>query len=166
MSGHPQGGHYDDGYGRQGQDSYYQDDQYGGQYHDQQGGHHGYQDNQHGDAYYDESYVLYSTHPNPLRETNHAAVLITMIETSKDIISKMAIMMIAASRVSIKMNITTINIMTRVVPKADMGRMAMGLFYLQLTMVGRKLTLLPTARSPAAAATTLRTTLRLSATSQ
>ncbi|KAF2175059.1 glycosyltransferase family 48 protein [Zopfia rhizophila CBS 207.26] len=51
MSGHPQGGQYDDGYGHQGQDSYYHDDQYG-QY-DQQGGH-GYGD-QHGDAYYDES---------------------------------------------------------------------------------------------------------------
>ncbi|KAF2011689.1 glycosyltransferase family 48 protein [Aaosphaeria arxii CBS 175.79] len=61
MSGHPQGGQYDDGYGRQGQgqDSYYQDDQYG-QYHDQPG-QHAYSDNrggygdQHGDAYYDES---------------------------------------------------------------------------------------------------------------
>lgn len=53
MSGHPQGGHYDDGYGHQGQDSYYHDDQYG-QYHDNQRG--GYQD-QHGDAYYDESCV-------------------------------------------------------------------------------------------------------------
>jgi 1,3-beta-glucan synthase len=52
MSGHPQGAQYDDGYGRQGQDSYYQDDQYA-QYHDQQG-EHGYSD-QHGDAYYDES---------------------------------------------------------------------------------------------------------------
>ncbi|KAF2685605.1 glycosyltransferase family 48 protein [Lentithecium fluviatile CBS 122367] len=55
MSGHPQGGQYDDGYGQgqQGQNAYYQDDQYGGQYHDDQRG--GYQDNQHGDAYYDES---------------------------------------------------------------------------------------------------------------
>ena len=55
----PQGGHYDDGYGRQqGQDGYYHDDQYsqyddqrGNNYHDQQG---------HGDAYYDESYVCLS----------------------------------------------------------------------------------------------------------
>lgn len=72
MSAHPQGGHYDDGYGhqgqaqgqgqgqgqhaQQGQDAYYHDDQYSGQYHDDQRG--GYQDQHgHGDAYYDESYV-------------------------------------------------------------------------------------------------------------
>ncbi|KAF2738311.1 hypothetical protein EJ04DRAFT_62231 [Polyplosphaeria fusca] len=54
MSGHPQGGYHDDGYGHQGQDSYYHDDQQYGQY-DQHNGAHGYQDNQHGDAYYDES---------------------------------------------------------------------------------------------------------------
>lgn len=56
MSGHPQQGHYDDGYG-QGQhygntDSYYQDD-HSQQYYDQNdgyGGHHGG-----GDGYYDES---------------------------------------------------------------------------------------------------------------
>ncbi len=46
MSGHPQGGHYDDGYGH-GQDAYYHEDQYG-QYQDDGRG-------QHGDAYYDES---------------------------------------------------------------------------------------------------------------
>ena len=65
MSGHPQGGHYDDGYGhapaqgqgqghgQQGQDAYYHDDQYA-QYHDDrsQGQ---YAQGQHGDAYYDES---------------------------------------------------------------------------------------------------------------
>lgn len=65
MSAHPQGahGHYDDGYGQpqqqQGQDAYYNDDQYG-QYHDQHpnqpAGQQGY-DNQHNDAYYDESCV-------------------------------------------------------------------------------------------------------------
>lgn len=67
MSAHPQGapgqaqGQYDDGYGtaqpQQGQDAYYNDDQYA-QYHDQPGGHGqpGY-DNQHNDAYYDESCV-------------------------------------------------------------------------------------------------------------
>jgi 1,3-beta-glucan synthase len=60
MSGHPQGGHYEDGYGQPGQpgqDAYYHDDpQYAGQYTDQQGGqnHHA---EQHGDAYYDESCV-------------------------------------------------------------------------------------------------------------
>jgi 1,3-beta-glucan synthase len=60
MSAHPQGapgGQYDDGYGHQGQDAYYQDDQYGGQYHDDQRG--AYNDQPaHGDAYYDESCVL------------------------------------------------------------------------------------------------------------
>jgi len=63
MSGHPQGGHYDDGYGQnpaqgqhaqhnQAQDGYYHDDQYG-QYHDDARGQGQYQ--QQGDAYYDES---------------------------------------------------------------------------------------------------------------
>lgn len=53
MSGHPQGGHYDDGYGHgQANDGYYHDDQYG-QY-DNNGGH-GYPEQQHGDAYYDEA---------------------------------------------------------------------------------------------------------------
>jgi 1,3-beta-glucan synthase len=61
MSGHPQGGQYDDGYGQtqpagqhaqQGQDGYYHDDQSYGQYHDQPGNG---QHQQHGDAYYDES---------------------------------------------------------------------------------------------------------------
>ncbi|KAK7542834.1 1,3-beta-glucan synthase component-domain-containing protein [Phyllosticta citribraziliensis] len=48
MSGHPQGGHYDDGYGHQGQDAYYHDDQQG--YYDQ-----GHEYNaQHGDSYYDQ----------------------------------------------------------------------------------------------------------------
>jgi hypothetical protein len=62
MSGHPQGGHYDDGYGHQGQDSYYHDDQYG-QY-DQQHGGQQYHDNQHGDAYYDESAYYDNNHNN------------------------------------------------------------------------------------------------------
>ncbi|CAO2656086.1 Nn.00g048890.m01.CDS01 [Neocucurbitaria sp. VM-36] len=64
MSGHQQGGQYDDGYGHdqrqgpaqgqgQGQDSYYHDDQYG-QYHDDARGAQGHYE-QHGDAYYDES---------------------------------------------------------------------------------------------------------------
>ncbi|KKY20183.1 putative glucan synthase [Diplodia seriata] len=49
MSGHPQGGQYDDGYGHQGQDGYYQDDQQG--YYDQA---HGGAYGQHGDSYYDQ----------------------------------------------------------------------------------------------------------------
>ena len=56
MSGHPQGDHYDDGYGHapQGHDSYYQDDHNQG-YYDQ---HQDYQQHpQGGDGYYDESYV-------------------------------------------------------------------------------------------------------------
>ena len=56
MSGHQQGGHYDDGYNnQQGQDSYYQDEQYGQYHDDHRRGAPGYQDNQAGDAYYDES---------------------------------------------------------------------------------------------------------------
>jgi 1,3-beta-glucan synthase len=74
MSGHPQGGHYDDGYGptqgqhpQQGQDAYYQDEQYG-QYHDdarapQAQGQGQAQYQQHGqDAYYDESCVFHLSH--------------------------------------------------------------------------------------------------------
>ena len=64
MSGHPQGGQYDDGYGHhpQATDSYYQDDQgqgyydqhqdyqhHGGQDYQQQQQHHG------GGGYYDEA---------------------------------------------------------------------------------------------------------------
>ncbi|KAF1956695.1 beta-1,3-glucan synthase-like protein [Byssothecium circinans] len=57
MSGHPQPqqGHYDDGYGQQGQpqgqDAYYHDDGYGHYQDDQRGGY----NDQHADAYYDES---------------------------------------------------------------------------------------------------------------
>ena len=63
MSGHPQGGQYDDGYGQtqghaqgqQGQDAYYHDDA-----HDAHGAHGAQyqQQGQHGDAYYDEQCVL------------------------------------------------------------------------------------------------------------
>lgn len=73
MSGHPQGAQYEDGYSHQqaGQDSYYQDEQYG-QYHDdqhqQQRGQPGYQD-QAGDAYYDESYVNTNVSVTPLELT-------------------------------------------------------------------------------------------------
>lgn len=57
MSGHPQGGHYDDGYSHpaQGQDAYYHDDQSQG-YYDH---HEDYQQQQQhggGDAYYDDKY--------------------------------------------------------------------------------------------------------------
>lgn len=64
MSGHPQGGHYDDGYGQsqgqahpQGQDSYYHDDQQYGQYHDDARGQQQGQYQNGNDAYYDEQYV-------------------------------------------------------------------------------------------------------------
>ncbi|KAF2870950.1 1,3-beta-glucan synthase component-domain-containing protein [Massariosphaeria phaeospora] len=55
MSGHPQGAQYDEGYARGGQDSYYQDDQYGQYQDDQRDQRDRYQDNPQGDAYYDES---------------------------------------------------------------------------------------------------------------
>jgi 1,3-beta-glucan synthase len=65
MSGHPQGGQYDEGYGQhptqapaaqQAQDGYYHDEQYG-QYHDdaQAQGQYPQGRQQQGDAYYDES---------------------------------------------------------------------------------------------------------------
>lgn len=63
MSAHPQGGQYDDGYGRQGQaqpqgqDSYYHDDQQYGQYHDDARGQQGHYQQTGNDAYYDEQYV-------------------------------------------------------------------------------------------------------------
>jgi hypothetical protein len=114
MSGHPQGGHYDDGYGQpHGQDSYYQDDQYG-QY-DQRGAN-GYQDHPNGDAYYDESSV------SPLSlssapELTHCEVP-TMTINKADSISKTVIM--TASKV-IRMSITTISIMIKEVPKVATG---------------------------------------------
>ena len=58
MAAHGQGGHYDDGYGHQGTDSYYQDDHNQGYYdqhngyYDQQGGYGGQHN---GDGYYDEA---------------------------------------------------------------------------------------------------------------
>ena len=54
MSGYPQRGQYDEGYGHQGNtDSYYQDEQHGQGYYDQ---HEGYHDQQQGgEGYYDES---------------------------------------------------------------------------------------------------------------
>lgn len=65
MSGHPQAGHYDDGYSHhpQATDSYYQDDQNQGYYdqsqdysHQQHGGHHqDYAQHQGGGGYYDEA---------------------------------------------------------------------------------------------------------------
>lgn len=127
MSGHPQGGQYDDGYGhgQQGQNAYYHDDQYGGQYHDDQRG--GYQDNQHGDAYYDESYVLPSPQSAPAAwVADCSTVPITMASTAS--INKTATMTIVGSRVT-KTNITTISIMTKVVPQAAMARTAMGEFH-------------------------------------
>jgi 1,3-beta-glucan synthase len=59
MSGHPQGGHYEDGYGptqpAQGQDAYYHEEQYG-QYHDDAHAQaQGHPQQPQGDAYYDES---------------------------------------------------------------------------------------------------------------
>ena len=59
MSGHPQGGHYDDGYGQpHGTDSYYQDDQGGQAYYDHNNQHYNEQHPQGGhEGYYDESYV-------------------------------------------------------------------------------------------------------------
>jgi 1,3-beta-glucan synthase len=59
MSGHPQQGHYDDGYGHhQGNtDSYYQDDQ-AQPYYDNNGGYADGHHEQGGDGYYDESYAL------------------------------------------------------------------------------------------------------------
>lgn len=54
MSAHPQGGHYEEGYGQhpQGTDSYYQDEHNQGYYDQNQE----YQQPQHGgDGYYDES---------------------------------------------------------------------------------------------------------------
>ena len=61
-------------------------------------------------------------------KSDKPAVLITTI--SRAIINKTAIMMIVASKV-IKTSITTINIMTREVPKADMAKTAMGTFQLE-----------------------------------
>ncbi|KAL8675402.1 MAG: hypothetical protein Q9168_000233 [Polycauliona sp. 1 TL-2023] len=78
MSGHPQNGHYDDGYGHhpQAHDSYYQDDQNQGYYdqnqdysQQQQGAHH--QDNyaqQQGGGYYDEAGYYNADATNPYQQ--------------------------------------------------------------------------------------------------
>lgn len=64
MSGHPQEGHYDEGYSPQphGTDSYYHDDQAQGYYDQHQdyqnhddGQHHDYSQQQGGGGYYDEA---------------------------------------------------------------------------------------------------------------
>ncbi|KAI9773416.1 MAG: 1,3-beta-D-glucan synthase [Geoglossum simile] len=66
MSGHPQGGHYDDGYGHaQGTDSYYQDDQGQGYYDQNQD----YQPQmQSGDGYYDEAGYYNADANNPYQQ--------------------------------------------------------------------------------------------------
>ncbi|PQE20654.1 13-beta-glucan synthase component FKS1 protein [Rutstroemia sp. NJR-2017a BBW] len=69
MSGQPQQGHYDDGYGHHQQgntDSYYQDE-HGQQYYDEQG-HGGHQQQQGGDGYYDESGYYNADANNPYQQ--------------------------------------------------------------------------------------------------
>ncbi|KAI9707243.1 MAG: 1,3-beta-D-glucan synthase [Candelina mexicana] len=67
MSGHPQGGHYDDGYGQhpQGTDSYYQDDHNQGYYDHQQDYQQHPQHAHDGDGYYDESGYYNADANNP-----------------------------------------------------------------------------------------------------
>lgn len=129
MSGHPQGAPYDDGYGQpQGQDSYYQDDQYA-QYNDHQAAApNGYSDQQNGDAYYDESCV-----PSKItfwnRQTDTAAVPIMTINSRVASISRTAIM--TASK-AIRTSITTISIMIREEPRQhQVVRTATGKFHPQ-----------------------------------
>jgi hypothetical protein len=118
MSGHPQGGHYDDGYGQnqahaqQGQDGYYHDDQYG-QYHDDARGQGQYQ--QQGDAYYDESCVM----PSPRRIAATANRVTGPIMTDSS--NRTATTTSGASR-DIKTSIITISTMTRAVHKTAMRR--------------------------------------------
>lgn len=62
MSGHPQGGHYDDGYGHHQEgntDSYYQDDQSQG-YYDNNGA---YADGHHADGHHAEGHSQHQQHP-------------------------------------------------------------------------------------------------------
>ncbi|KAI4120785.1 MAG: hypothetical protein LQ338_006769 [Usnochroma carphineum] len=76
MSGHPQGGQYDDGYGHQPQatDSYYQDDHHQGyydQHHDyshQQQGHQDYAHQHGGGGYYDEAGYYNADASNPYQQ--------------------------------------------------------------------------------------------------
>ncbi|KAM3088935.1 1,3-beta-D-glucan synthase [Clarireedia jacksonii] len=67
MSGQPQQGHYDDGYGHQpgNTESYYQDE-HGQQYYDEQG--HGGHQQQGGDGYYDESGYYNADANNPYQQ--------------------------------------------------------------------------------------------------
>ncbi|KAL9603654.1 MAG: hypothetical protein Q9219_000973 [cf. Caloplaca sp. 3 TL-2023] len=78
MSGHPHGGHYDDGYGHhpQATDSYYQDDHNQGYYdqhqdysHQQQGGQHpDYAQHHGGGGYYDEAGYYNADSTNPYQQ--------------------------------------------------------------------------------------------------
>ncbi|KAL8844541.1 MAG: hypothetical protein Q9205_000027 [Flavoplaca limonia] len=77
MSGHPQNGHYDDGYGHhpQATDSYYQDDQNQGYYdqqqdysHQTQGGQHQDYAQQQGGGYYDEAGYYNADATNPYQQ--------------------------------------------------------------------------------------------------
>lgn len=152
MSGHPQGGQYDDGYGHsqghaqpQGQDAYYHDDQQYGQYHDDARGQQGQYQQNGNDAYYDEQYVL--PPGRPMAPNANTAAEVTMTANTNRTADTMT-SITASNRVAItKMNTTMTSITTRVVLKRDM---------------------LPTPRavSLGVASMTLRRTLRPSATSQ
>jgi hypothetical protein len=155
MSGHPQGGQYDDGYGHQGQaqphgqDSYYHDDQQYGQYHDDARGQQGQYQQNGNDAYYDEQYVsplfklLTTTKTNidtgPIMTASRAAT------TSRTAVATTTTNT-ASNRVT-RMNTTTTSITTKVVLRMATHRT-------------------PRAASPDAASTILRKIPRPSVTSQ
>jgi hypothetical protein len=154
MSGHPQGGQYDDGYGHQGQaqphgqDSYYHDDQQYGQYQDDARGQQGHYQQNGNDAYYDEQYVL----PLPVPSTTSANITTepTMTASRAAIINRTAAattMSTTASNRVTRMNTTTTSITIRVALRMATHRT-------------------PRVASPDAANTILRRILRPSATSQ
>lgn len=155
MSGHPQGGHYDDGYGHQGQaqaqphgqDSYYHDDQQYGQYHDDARGQQGHYQQNGNDAYYDEQYVLPLLRP-PLQQLLTRPAVPTMTASRVATTSRMvATTTITTASRATKTNTTTTSTTIRAVPR-------------MVTATTHRVV------SPDAANTTLRRTLRPSATSQ
>lgn len=142
MSTHPQGGHYDDGYGHQPPttDSYYQDDQNQSYYDNHQeypqqahaGQHQDYQQHQQshgGGGYYDESCVIHHSVRIDPKLTLKGAITMRMPTIH---ISKKVATMMASSRL-IRMNIittsTTIKVHPPLVSKLSMVRQAMGAFF-------------------------------------
>jgi hypothetical protein len=126
MSGHPQQGHYDDGYGHHQQgntDSYYQDDQ-NQEYYDHNGHNAGYADQAHphgeaahhqgGDGYYDESYEPKYPQSRENIINSFIGVITTLMQTIHTNMTEVTTRA-RSMEVNTKTSITTINTTTNTV---------------------------------------------------